>query len=417
MPQPVHRVKSKGSVESSTGGTWQDTHENSGTAPNYNSSDTLESIDYYVTPNFRQVQKTGGLLPVLPCTHKKANLAATQASYDYTLNSGYRSWGAWPIADRDCNDVGHLALTVDQTAILRQLLKEADARAKSPSFDLLTFLAELRESGKTIVNRANRLASASERLAWAARGRRTNWSKRNSRAYAAENLDRFTNMWLEGRYGWRPMYYDILSVMDAVQRTGALWSRGSASTTVEETQSWAESTAWSYLTWHYGVTQRTTYEYRAGRLYSLNPYSPHVSVDVLQTAWELTPWSFVVDHVLDIGTTLGSWMPRFGATYRQQWWSVRKTSSLDLSYSHYVSAASSGNNAVSTASCTIESVTGHREEYARSDGGPQPSSLPAVKVRIDDLFKVDLAALAIAKLRVPMILAGYSPNEMPKSRR
>lgn len=128
------------------------------------------------------------------------------------------------------------------------------------------------------------------------------------------------NGWLELKYGWEPLLSDIHGALEfhadrqiKTPRTKEVSSTSRQQTnqfTVVGTEQGFTDYSSSKGTVRYGV-----YYSRSGNhdLTSLGLINP------LSIAWELTPWSFVVDWALPIGTYLNNMTATFGLTFVKGW--------------------------------------------------------------------------------------------------
>ncbi len=116
----------------------------------------------------------------------------------------------------------------------------------------------------------------------------------------------WAKLWLEGRYGWRTLVYDMENISEAVERLGEsandLWKSKANNPDVVTTEEYI-------IPWaHYGGVYTTTLKYthrvsyRGFAIGRMTP--PPFGGSVLVTAWELVPWSFVIDWFIDIGSRL-----------------------------------------------------------------------------------------------------------------
>lgn len=130
-------------------------------------------------------------------------------------------------------------------------------------------------------------------------------------------LNKAGDLWLEGRYGWRPLYYEIDGILKAIQKGRSLRFTARASDT-------AYSDSYDVARWrtpsmpffghvgymcHWSVTRKvrvgTTADYAMNQSFN-DLFLAFGGTDVLGSAWEVVPYSFVVDWFLNIGDALQS---------------------------------------------------------------------------------------------------------------
>lgn len=127
------------------------------------------------------------------------------------------------------------------------------------------------------------------------------WLRKNKRESVS-----FDDLWLEGRYGWRTLAYDIRDLNNAIQEFDSkrrIWTERSGysyteSTTTDVSKQWSAGLMQSTL------EDVTEHSIRGAVAALIKP--ARFIVDPLQTAWELTPWSFVADWVLNVGDALAA---------------------------------------------------------------------------------------------------------------
>lgn len=139
-------------------------------------------------------------------------------------------------------------------------------------------------------------------------------------------LDKASQLWLEYRYGWSPMVYDIIDQLKAVSapefrahltRNTLRTARGTASrmygaitprtavagglTYTGETRSEITYTTRAYV--HYKSTVAGSF------LERLNDFG---LFDIPEATWELVPFSFIVDWFVPVGDWLKALTPKIG---------------------------------------------------------------------------------------------------------
>lgn len=186
------------------------------------------------------------------------------------------------------------------------LLTSAYADAKEQAFDVSTNLGELPEVISLLAAMKRRLAaSAVDTIREYLRRNRNRPIQQNIR----ELLTDFSNIWLEYRYGWRPLVSSIQDLNAAIQRVRVGELRiavGQAEARTSEAHP-----SFSYAQQPYGgnnvfrqnttVTRETTTRYGASCAILVSPVDHSFSASLTATIWELIPFSFIVDWVASVG--------------------------------------------------------------------------------------------------------------------
>jgi len=136
------------------------------------------------------------------------------------------------------------------------------------------------------------------------RGRR-----RFQRNYARNQADAVSSGWLELQYGWRPLISEVYGTAEfaAKQTVPSIHSRVQRSQTLEVSQSVKQSPRGynEIYTYTGSLTCKYTVHFRVDG--SLAPQAAQVGLtNPLLVAWELVPFSFVVDWFIPIGNALAS---------------------------------------------------------------------------------------------------------------
>lgn len=195
---------------------------------------------------------------------------------------------------------------------LRVLEKLAES-VRGSSFDLGTNLAEAKESYHTILGNLRSLGAA---LVAVKHGRYGNalrqlgvTGRRRSKSMRAatrrlNSLD-LSGRWLELQYAWRPLVsqsFEAAKALESVTKPRVL--RFSANVGAKRTvyDGHGGSTAYQYL-----VSLSYSKRLRAELYEEVGIGRKLALVDPLQIAWEVVPYSFVVDWFLPIGSYLSVW--------------------------------------------------------------------------------------------------------------
>jgi len=130
----------------------------------------------------------------------------------------------------------------------------------------------------------------------------------------------FANNWLEYHFGWEPLIRDIYDSVDVINNPLKAFSKTRASSTLKQVFEYSDGspTGWDSLV-------QTTYTYAQGltvdridnsQLHTLEQFG---LVNPLSIAWELVPFSFVVDWYANVGQVLASYSDFAGLTIKDSW--------------------------------------------------------------------------------------------------
>lgn len=240
-------------------------------------------------PDFHRRMRAGELLPHTPW-RKLSIEGYGSGEYDILLSRGeetdryyatksYNPYdNKWRITQADLES--YIPSTVNE-----QLVQEAAARIYSSGHDTLTFLAELVELRSLFVNTARKLLTLS----------------------FPRNWRELSNDWLAGRYGWRVLVYDIMSLNDALrglnekQRTRFSEQAGHHYTDSQTTVTQKEFGAY--------IIERSVHDYVKVSLrgsVTADATIPAFQFNLLQSGWELIPLSFVIDWFYGIGKSIAA---------------------------------------------------------------------------------------------------------------
>jgi hypothetical protein len=256
---------------------------------NYTSSAERRYFGGVDIPNFHARKKRGELLPHTPFSQHEWVGEHLAGHYDWQFNSQTASITDYdgfafgtPYRLDELDHDGDLSSAPDMT-YAQSYIQQAAARIYSKGWDALTFGAETPKLRKQFKGLAGRMLDM-------AKGHRS---------------DRILKLWLEGRYAWRTLAYDVADLHDAMlnfekdrqihtERAGYSYSSSSDGTIDSGSDSAFDFTLESSVSHEYSIRGAV-----AGRI---NP--ARISIDPIRTAWELVPYSFVVDWVIDVGSAI-----------------------------------------------------------------------------------------------------------------
>lgn len=336
---------------------------------------------------FQACQKLGRLLPLNPF------VISTQVDAVYPYS--YSATGRWKAGS--CPNQTHyegsglVALPKywyfpepePSDAILGAVVNGAVAESRTAAWDGLTFLAELTETKALFRTSVLRLVRFREQLRTGP-SRRELESLKDPRKY----FEKFSELWLEARYGWLPVYYDMMSALKALNT-----HRKNTISIGRKRQLDAGSQTITY-SGSGGMTHVETLEWSVTyRGWAASEFADdgRVSYDPLVTAYEIATLSFVLDWVIDVGTWLEAISPfqpgkTLGSCGSYQFDISRQRNSSGSNYSDATS------NWTVVAPPTLSGSQSIRS-YSRF---PMATTLPGWNPRITLPRQIDALALASA---------------------
>jgi hypothetical protein len=205
---------------------------------------------------------------------------------------------------------------------------------------------------------------------------------------------------MELRYAVRPLIYDVNGVIAALnsQRASSRKTfRGFASDRYDHTDSYGEDQAfYQCLT---EINRKASYEVsaRAGVLcdVTIDDVSVYGLDQLFETAWELTPFSFVFDWFANIGDTIAALTPNAGVKQLASWVTVKES---------FTTTNSSGaTRSTATWPDTVTTVSpfswGYNTLGVERIVNPQLSVFPQMNLRFDAFKILDLGIILRQILR------------------
>lgn len=351
-----------------------------------------KSITDTVTADFGPKVRSGQFLPINSCSISeiKTLLKSPNAGSMTTPISGPT---LRVISGQHCTVLSPAALPafVPESTKVDLAVINALASAKAADWDVLTFLGELDDVGRLFSNNVRRISGLGRKIARKAKRRELNRSRRQRRPFSSEKAVRtFNRMWLEARYAWRPLVFDVQSALKALRhKSGNPLSRKTASVVHQIKVDYAGVPFDNVNIRYEGRTERRgSCRYRAVVFY--DDQMGALGTNPVITAYELTRFSFLFDWFINVGRWLQAISPREGYTGLGISVSV-STDYRDTYYQKGTNSLSPGRDFnVSMTDLVIERHVRSYERYAYT-GVPMPS----INVRLNSLKFVDLVALVI----------------------
>lgn len=202
-----------------------------------------------------------------------------------------------------------------------------------------------------------------------------------------------SNEWLEYRYGIRPFVSDICNLLRAfeqrqVNRRQTSRSYGGA----RKKTSVSRTTKQSAIPCTYSAFKEREVAVRAGVLYLVDPVYTQslfhkLGLDKpLEAAWDLIPFSFIVDWFFNVGAAISAWTPDIGVQSLAQWVVVEDKTTYSLAVTDYSPSAGT--------TCTIGKLgyVDNTTVVTRTPMAPG-SSIPRFHVNMDWAKAIDLGLI------------------------
>jgi hypothetical protein len=231
---------------------------------------------------FEQVKRTWSFF---------ARYSVKDSNYRYHTDSNWSHGG---------NSSHYILDTATVAALAREqnidyAVQQAAANIYSSGWDALTFLAELRKTATSFATIQDRLASMLKRA-------RTRANRRGVKLL----LDDAASLWLESRYQWRTLLYDIedfaLTLAEFDEKRKRFSERSGWSTQTSDSYTYDTSDVNQWWT----TLVDTTYDISVRGSVVADIQPPKFGGNPVTTGWELVRFSFIVDWIINVGNWLES---------------------------------------------------------------------------------------------------------------
>lgn len=379
----------------------------------YGEGKVTENTVDVVTPNFPKLMKEGRIInnPFTKTTinwtnphpgniehiYKKVNgLLCYLHSPSQTHDKMYKMFGYKYIGGY--NTPAWLTMDTALRAAKRQNvidLAVTQANANVDTSEMLA-LASAAESRKTIESMRNILGRV---LKIARNVRKLNFSAIRNELSPKELSQRY----MEARYAIRPLIYDAAGVANAFSKARGYERqtfRGYADDSYSTSDTVTGVTSFGMLKTNWSRTLDYTVSARAGvlcnvRIDDLTTFG----IDKLaESAWELVPFSFIVDWFANVGDTIAALTPDAGVTQLASWVTVsERLFTAQTTTGYTTTSVASGYVDVSV---SLPNTTWSREELVlQRIVDPEISIWPAVALHLDGYKLTDLGLILRQVLR------------------
>lgn len=354
-----------------------------------------KTVTDVVTKNFYSLLSKGDFLPINPVT-----IRTFLVGYTSVHNGEMVHKNPGPLASTATIRFSGEAMTFSMVGLsvppeyvpslsdVDAVVIKAMAKAKEPDFDILTFIGELPETGRLLAKRWGDLANLAKKIARKARGIETRVARRKKRPYSGmQALKLFNDLWLEARYGWRPMLYDIESICKLLKEKSKEALQSKRATLVvdigQEDEVFTDNVTSAFTT---TFTRTGTCTHRAVVYYKGEMSA--IGANPVLAGWELTRLSFVVDWFINVGAWIQAISPRFGYI------ELGVCTSTVVDYSDILhEVASEGAGHLWSVDMTPLTKVTNVKTYTRAPYSGIP--FPSIQVNLNPAKIIDLIALAM----------------------
>lgn len=304
-----------------------------------------------------------------------------------------------------------LKLTQSDAHLLNKIAIDTRSRVESPKTLALVTAAEMNKTmalfGETAMKIAKLIRHA--RRLGTLRGAQQILGKVFREAPTRKSLDGAAKNWLAWRYGWGPTMMDINGTLEAYAYGDFVQKRKFARATAEDSRIetrldplWYAREGNPSLSegeWSFAWDEEFTQTLRGYILYQADlTYQPAraFGVDAFpSTAWELLPYSFVVDWFLPVGNWISAIEPKVGVQYLMTGYTTTTSGKVMRRCSGYRNLSTDPHHWAENIS-----LIGHVDAYervTRSRATYLPAArFPSFDVRLNKKRVLDAIALMVA---------------------
>jgi len=237
-------------------------------------------------------------------------------------------------------DAGHSAAFDGLTPVLKaEVIAKLQTQIKGQNFNAGVALAETRQTADLVASTAKRIAQSYSSLRKGNIAAAVHHVLGTNTSAATKRVGRkigVPNQWLELQYGWKPLLSDVYGAVQALsdrlqEKPPYLSAHATRSRTQETGGTYPDSELGNGLT--IAVKAKGTTRVSAGIVYSVGDVLAQAASQTgvqnpLSVAWEIVPYSFVVDWFLPVGTFLNNLDYASGLVFEYGWMSTKRTNSV-----------------------------------------------------------------------------------------
>lgn len=283
---------------------------------------TYKNMTDWVTPGFRALSKEG-IITNSPMNSKKCTFSSGQTGYEQQSNqlkpciemagwkdtfSNYLNWKLGPMGFTPPAEHINLSSLHTTAAVM------ALSNVKNPSVQGLAFIKEINQTLALLKNPINAVTQLLKKR---------NITAKNATSAASSQT-------LAVNFGIKPLMHDIEGLLEALVQVASKreTARGYAAQTFVDNGYEKVLHVGGVSTSYYKETLTESAEIRTGVLYAFDGKSLADALglslrDLPAAAWEVLPWSFLVDWFSNVGKVISSVTAAVSNDFLAQWESVR----------------------------------------------------------------------------------------------
>lgn len=179
-------------------------------------------------------------------------------------------------------------------SVLTYQVQRAAARIYSQGFDSLTFMAELPKMRGSLGDILKRMKKLKDKFK----------VKQLSLNEKDEVLESYFQLWLQYRYEWRVLLYDIQDLHGALMLFDEKRKIFSERSGITQSGISSKQKIFTGTDHVYTCDLNIHWEHSLRGAITARISPPQMQINPLVTAWELTKWSFILDWAVDVGTAI-----------------------------------------------------------------------------------------------------------------
>jgi len=363
----------------------------------YNASGSSQVMTDVSSPSFKKDQANGQII-MNDMTSRKETFNDSGCSYNVALQpvmvgnvrrelSVYGTAGVKELTR--FNSQLFPDLDMDIAVLQAKAISQAHGRISLSKMQLLATLGEGKETVNSVVNLLH------DAIAIFRAVRRLDFKYLKGELSPRHWADRY----MEFRYALRPLYYDGHQLLEALQaerpKKMRQTFRGKSTDSYQDSSPqwvplWSDTAGVANIRCEHNRTVNV--EVTAGVLTDVkfmgNTHIFGLS-EIAESAWELMPFSFIIDWFTNLGLLISSWAPNPGFTVLGSWVTTKVMTEYDSYPTEIANFTSYYDSVVGTFSGTYSEII---EEVTRK-ANPSKPFLPHFDVNLDFLKILDLTVI------------------------